>query len=167
MNVHMTYGTVSYLSSIRQKHPEKPILILQDGEKGLAYYEGDDSSVFTEGHEYETVDDTGEMQESGFVIMNHIPVTDEGRPIFEDRFKNRAGKIESMPGFQAIRVLRPKQGNTYIVLTQWKDQKSFENWKTSQSFQKAHQHSRNSKGPSFSAGPSYVTSYVMVEPTDV
>lgn len=164
MNVYMTNGTVDYLSAIQKQYPDQSIFLLENEESGLAYYEGEEELIFKEGRVYETVDFSGEVLSSGFVVMNNIPVRDEGRPIFEDRFKNRAGKIEEMPGFQAIRILRPKQGNTYIVFTQWKDKESFENWKESQSFRKAHQHSRSQQGPSFSAGPSYITMYSMVAP---
>lgn len=118
MNVYMTNGTVDYLSAIQKQYPDQSIFLLENEESGLAYYEGEEELIFKEGRVYETVDFSGEVLSSGFVVMNNIPVRDEGRPIFEDRFKNRAGKIEEMPGFQAIRILRPKQGNTYIVFTQ-------------------------------------------------
>ncbi|QHS21624.1 antibiotic biosynthesis monooxygenase [Virgibacillus sp. MSP4-1] len=164
MQVLMTNGTVDFLEKIKQDHPEARIHIMQNGENGLAYYEGNNDDLFAEERTYETVDYVGEMREAGYVVMNNIPVTDEGRPIFEDRFLNRQGKIEEMPGFQAIRVLRPVHGNTYVILTQWEDEKSFQNWKNSQSFAKAHKGNADQKQeqPSYSAGPSYVTAYSMV-----
>ena len=61
------------------------------------------------------------------IVLNNIPVTPEGRPLFEARFKNRAGKIENQPGFKALRVLRPKDSDTYIVLTLW-DRKNPKQW---------------------------------------
>ncbi|SES99700.1 Heme-degrading monooxygenase HmoA [Salinibacillus kushneri] len=164
MKVLMTIGTLEYLQKIKQDHPEANILIMQNATNGLAYYEGNNDDVFSEERTYETVDSVGEMKEEGYVVMNNIPVTDEGRPIFEDHFLNRQGKIEEMPGFQAIRVLRPVHGNTYIILTQWENEKRFHDWKNSQSFARAHQNQseKNQERPSYSAGPSYVTAYSMV-----
>ncbi|MCD5324982.1 MULTISPECIES: antibiotic biosynthesis monooxygenase family protein [Pontibacillus] len=163
MNVYMTLGTYDYLASLAEKNDQK-IFIMQGENSALAYTEGE--NIFQEPRSYETVDHQGELQEEGFVVMNNIPVTDEGRPLFEDRFKNRAGAIEDSPGFQAIRILRPAEGNTYVVFTQWKDESSFEDWKNSQAFQKAHKNSgpQSKEKPSFSAGPAYLTKYHMTKP---
>ncbi|QST00740.1 antibiotic biosynthesis monooxygenase [Pontibacillus sp. ALD_SL1] len=163
MNVYMTLGTYDYLASLTEKHDQK-IFLMQGESSALAYTEGE--NIFQEPRSYETVDHQGELQEEGFVVMNNIPVTDEGRPLFEDRFKNRAGAIEDSPGFQAIRILRPEEGNTYVVFTQWKDESSFEDWKNSQAFQKAHKNSgpQSTEKPSFSAGPAYLTKYHMTKP---
>lgn len=164
MTVYMTKGTYDYLEKVKNENPDQDILVMQeDAESALAYTEGDD--VFSEPLKYEIVDGEGSFQSKGYVVMNNIPVTDEGRPLFEDRFKNRAGAIHKSPGFQALRILRPTQGNTYIVMTQWKDMKSFEDWKNSQAFQKAHKNSgpQSQEKPSFSAGPAYLTKYTMTE----
>ncbi|MBM7554114.1 antibiotic biosynthesis monooxygenase family protein [Thalassobacillus pellis] len=164
MKVSMTNGTLNYLAKLDKEHPEASLLFMQDEDKTLAYYEGD-TSIFEEGRDYEIVDAVGEIQNSGFVVMNNIPVSHEGRPVFEDRFKNREGGVEKMDGFQAIRILRPLQGNTYVVLTQWRNEQSFENWKNSQSFEKAHKNSgpNHEKKPSFMDGQPYITQYSMVQ----
>jgi len=161
MNVYMTSGTYEYLKSIQEKHSDQNVFLMQGEEKSLAITENE--NVFQEPFVYEIVDQVGTMQEKGFVVMNNIPVTDEGRPIFEDRFKNRAGSVEDSPGFQALSILRPTQGNTYVVLTQWASVENFEDWKNSQSFQKAHQKSgsESKEKPPFAAGPAYVTKYSM------
>ena len=166
MSVYLTSGTYDYLKGIQEEHGEDTVFLMQGEEKTLAYTEKD--NVFQEPFVYEVVDKVGSMQHSGFVIMNNIPVTDEGRPIFEDRFKNRAGAVEDSPGFQAVRILRPTEGNTYVVLTQWDSVDSFENWKNSQSFQKAHQNSgpQSKEKPSFAAGPAYLTKYHMTKDHD-
>lgn len=160
MKVFMTSGTMEYLIKIKEKHVDAGILIMITDDKTIAYQETETKTVFEEAREYEAVVSKGEVLPEGFVVMNNIPVTDEGRPIFEDLFKQRAGKIEQTPGFYGLRVLRPSQGNTYVVMVQWKDETSFKNWKNSDSFQKSHQKSTKQKeGPAFAAGPSYVTTY--------
>ncbi|MCA0969657.1 antibiotic biosynthesis monooxygenase [Halobacillus litoralis] len=162
MKVSMTSGTLEYLTKLKKKHPDSKLFIMQDQDKTVAYCE--DASIFEEGRNYETVDYVGELKAEGYVVMNNIPVADEGRPVFEDRFKNRAGNVENREGFQAIRILRPLQGNTYVVLTQWRNAQDFEDWKNSKSFDDAHKKSgpKHKKKPSFIDGDAYITKYHMV-----
>ncbi|GGC74020.1 heme-degrading monooxygenase HmoB [Thalassobacillus devorans] len=164
MKVSMTNGTPNYLAKLDKKHPETTLFFMQDQDKTVAYHEGE-PGIFEEGRDYETVDAVGEMKPEGFVVMNNIPVSDEGRPVFEDRFKNRKGGVEQMEGFQALRILRPLKGNTYVVLTQWRNENDFEDWKNSQSFEQAHQNSgpKHTKKPSFIDGDAYITKYRMVQ----
>ncbi|WP_255437596.1 antibiotic biosynthesis monooxygenase [Thalassobacillus sp. CUG 92003] len=165
LKVSMTNGTPNYLAKLDKQHPDVTLHFLQNEDKTVAYYEGDDTSIFAEGREYEIVDAVGDIKDSGYVVMNNIPVSDEGRPVFEDRFKNRAGSVEETEGFQAIRILRPLSGNTYVVFTQWRNEESFTRWKNSQSFEKAHSQSGpDHKGkPSFIDGEAYITQYHMVQ----
>lgn len=164
MKVSMTSGTFEFLAKLKSKHPDASLFFMQDQGKTVAYCEGEDS-IFEHGRDYETVDYVGEMKSEGFVVMNNIPVATEGRPVFEDRFKNRAGNVENREGFQAIRILRPLQGNTYVVLTQWRNAQDFEDWKNSQSFEDAHKKSgpKHTKKPSFIDGDAYITKYRMVD----
>ncbi|KGX84737.1 antibiotic biosynthesis monooxygenase family protein [Pontibacillus litoralis] len=163
MKIFLTSGTYDYLQSIQQNHPNQQIYLMQGEGNTKAYAEGD--NPFDEALTYEIVDQVNDFQHHGYVVMNNIPVTDEGRPIFEDRFKNRAGAIENTPGFLALRILRPLQGNTYTVLTLWKDEQSFEEWKTSQAFDKAHKNNgpHKKEKPGYIAGPSYLTKYHVIE----
>ncbi|UOQ43497.1 antibiotic biosynthesis monooxygenase [Halobacillus salinarum] len=165
MKVSMTSGTSNYLEKLAQEHPEAHLLFMQDQDKTLAYHEGSEASIFEEGRDYEIVDSSGELQATGYVVMNNIPVSQEGRPVFEDRFKHRAGNVENREGFQAIKILRPLKGNTYVVLTQWRNKQDFEDWKNSQSFKEAHKNSgpEQKQKPSFIDGPAYITQYNMVQ----
>ena len=79
---------------------------------------------------------------SGYFVFNNIPVTDEGRPVFEHRFTERAGAIESELGFIAFRLLRPLDSDTYIVMTEWSESTYYTRWKNSSSFDKAHSSNR-------------------------
>ena len=119
-------------------------------------------------HLYEVLDAVGEMTgNDGFVVCNNIAVTEEGRPIFEHRFQNRAGLIEKEPGFRAIRILRPLTDDTYIIMTMWENEESFQAWQQSQSFERAHQKrpARPSSEPqkSIFASPSFVTTFTVGE----
>ncbi|MDC3417257.1 antibiotic biosynthesis monooxygenase family protein [Aquibacillus salsiterrae] len=167
MNAYMTNGSFDILYKIKDKYPNKDFYFMHDNQTTLAYYEDAEKTKFATAREYEVVISNGTIQTDGFVVMNNIPVTDEGRPIFEDQFKQRSGSMDSVPGFYALRVLRPKRGNTYVVFVQWKDEQSYERWKNSGNFAKAHKKTDGvKKSAPYSAGPSYVTTYHMADLTE-
>ncbi|SDM00073.1 antibiotic biosynthesis monooxygenase family protein [Sediminibacillus halophilus] len=164
MKAHITNGTYDFLVKIQSDYPDIPIYLMQAADSTMAYYEGKKANVFEQAREYESFVTDGELQQSGFVVMNNIPVTYEGKPIFEDQFKKRAGSMNDIPGFQALRVLRPLQGNKYVVMVQWDSRKSYQNWKDSDAFTAAHSSSKSKKRPPYHAGPSYTTEANMIEP---
>ena len=56
------------------------MLLMQNGETALLLHETSEKTVFASPRRYEVVDGKGLLQEKGFVVMNNIPVTEEGRP---------------------------------------------------------------------------------------
>ena len=138
MKVYITTGTHEFLKKIMEKHSQEKMILMQ-GKDAMLLHETNDESVFESPRKYEIVDGSGELEDNGYVVFNNIPVTDEGRPLFEYRFKNRAGLIEEVSGFTAIRVLRPLDSDTYVIMTQWDNEKSFEGWQESKQYQKAHE----------------------------
>ncbi|WP_163101683.1 antibiotic biosynthesis monooxygenase family protein [Peribacillus alkalitolerans] len=166
MFVHITSGTFDFLRKKLDQHREENMYLLQNAEGTLLVHETNDKkSVFSQPRSYEYVDAVGELKQKGFIVMNNIPVSKEGRPIFEHRFKNRPGQIENQPGFWAIRILRPLHSDTYIILTQWENEKSFHEWQNSQSF--AHSHSQKEGGQETTSttkifsGSSYISKYIV------
>lgn len=162
MKAYMTTGTIDFLLKLDKEHPNLNFRLMQNQEGGLAYYEHSPQEIFQSGRKYEILEETGEIQESGYVVMNNIPVAEEGRPVFEDRFKKRKQSVEAMPGFYAFRLLRPVRGETYVVLTQWASAKDFENWKESDVFSEAHK-KEAVKPSSYFFKNSYVSTYSMYE----
>ena len=51
--------------------------------------------------------------------------------------------MENEPGFKAIRVLRPLEGDTYVILTLWEEEKAFQDWQQSNSYQEAHKNAEH------------------------
>lgn len=112
---------------------------------------------------YQAIDSAGSLN-GGFAVLNNIPVSEDGRTAFEERFLGRARRVEDMPGFAGIRVLRPLQGDTYVILTIWQDEDSFKSWQSSESYNHAHKKRDTSEGitqqrPEIFARPSFVTTY--------
>ena len=62
-------------------------------------------------------------------VANRMYVSPKYREQFEQRFRQRAGLVDGMPGFLANHVLRPtKEGEPYVVLTFWDSREAFEAW---------------------------------------
>jgi heme-degrading monooxygenase HmoA len=72
-------------------------------------------------------------------VMNRIFVKPEYAQQFEQNFANRAGLVDSMPGFIANQILRPQgPDDPYIVLTFWQSHSDFEAWTKSDAFIQGH-----------------------------
>jgi heme oxygenase (mycobilin-producing) len=165
MKWYITTGTYGFLKQIKETHDHKSLILMQNENNCLLLHETKGESIFKEPHKYEVIDSVGELvADRGFAVLNNIPVTEEGRPLFEYRFKNRANQIEKEPGFVAIRVLRPLSSDTYIIFTQWKNADAFNHWKASNSFEiaytkKAAKDENGKQLPQIFPRPSYVTKY--------
>lgn len=163
MFVYMTSGTADYMEKLRKKYIEKEHMIILHGSgNSVLLHESEKKSLFATPRKYEVIDQVNTLEQRGYFVLNNIPVSDEGRPIFEQRFLNRARAIENEPGFISFRLLRPLESDTYIVLTQWTGPNSYEAWKNSQSFKNAHSKSDSAPGVKkqniFNAA-SYITTY--------
>ncbi|USK60673.1 antibiotic biosynthesis monooxygenase family protein [Peribacillus asahii] len=164
MNIYMTTGTYDFLKMKKNKHPNEKIFLMQNPQNTLLLHETSGKTVFVSPRRFEVVEGKGDLQDRGFVVMNNIPVTEEGRPNLEYQFKNRADLIEKEPGFIAMRVLRPIKSDTYVILTVWEKESDFDKWTRSQSFKEAHNIEKPkpaSTGHLFSGAP-YITKYSMV-----
>lgn len=136
----MTSGTVDLMEKIVLRHQELTIYLMNSSHNTLVYYENENKSIFNGGRSYEVIVHNGSLvEDEGFVVMNHIPLSEEGIPVFEYRFKKHQYDLENVPGFVAFRLLKPTKGNTYVVLTQWAEEEDYDAWKESDNFSKAHE----------------------------
>src|SRR3981081_317471 len=72
-------------------------------------------------------------------VANRIYVAPEFADAFEERFRQRAGLVDGMPGFVSNQVLRPvNDGDPYVVFTTWNSREDFLNWVRSDEFVKGH-----------------------------
>lgn len=90
MNFYITYGTVDFLKKIAQQHGLEKMLFMKGLDSAILFHETDGKSVFQAPHSYDIIDQSGALEQPGFAVLNNIPVTEEGRSLFETRFKNRA-----------------------------------------------------------------------------
>lgn len=72
-------------------------------------------------------------------VANRIYVKQEYAEAFEERFRQRAGLVDGMPGFISNQVLRPvNEGDPYVVFTFWQNRQNFLDWVRSDEFVKGH-----------------------------
>lgn len=163
MKLFLTSGTPEFMESMRKRYPKETMVAMHGTGNSVLLHETAGKTVFQTPRRYEVISSSGNLTEQGFFVFNNIPVTDEGRPVFEHRFMNRAGAIDDEPGFIAFRLLRPLDSDTYIVMTQWSKSLFFDTWKNSSTYQMAHEQKDSHVGTDktihiFSSAP-YVTTF--------
>ncbi|WP_182200132.1 antibiotic biosynthesis monooxygenase family protein [Paraliobacillus salinarum] len=157
MRAYMTNGTIDYLDHISEQHPTLDIFIMHNKNTGLAYYEITNKlSLFQQARVYEILVIQGKIQEDGFISMRHIPLTDDGKPVFENEWRHKDNLLQSYKGIKAYRILKPIHGNAYIVFMQWDDEDSFRQWEIT--------HLSNEQvTTNYRAGKAFTTTYSMVD----
>jgi heme-degrading monooxygenase HmoA len=84
------------------------------------------------------------------IKINAITVPGEHGEEVARRFAERAGAVDGQEGFEGFELLRPTDGrDTWLVVSRWRDDASFQAWLSSPSF--AHGH-RGVSGPPEGAG---------------
>ncbi|MCZ2257649.1 antibiotic biosynthesis monooxygenase family protein [Sporosarcina sp. G11-34] len=141
MKIYLTSGTMDFMKSLRKKYSAESMIVMYGASNTVLLHETEGKSLFQTPLRYEVIGTSGSLKEDGYFAFNHIPVTDEGRPIFEHRFMMRDNSTDSQPGFIAIRLLRPLDSNTYIVLTEWENASYYHKWENSASFQQVNKES--------------------------
>src|SRR3712207_8408772 len=90
------------------------------------------------------------------VKINAITVPKDKQERFEERFKGRAGAVESTPGFEWFELLRPLEGtDQYLVYTRWESEEAYRAWESGQDFARAHEDRKSTRLNSSHANTSY------------
>lgn len=107
------------------------------------------------------INQIGTLPAHSYVVCNNVPVLADKQPQFEERFLQRAGKVEKEPGFEAIRILKPIHSDVNVIITFWRDASFFTDWQESSAYKEAHKHRNTKQGLSKSifSRPSYVEYY--------
>jgi heme-degrading monooxygenase HmoA len=73
------------------------------------------------------------------IKINAITVPDDGGDELARRFSARAGAVDDQPGFEGFELLKPTDERlTWLVVTRWADEASFEAWLNSPAFAHGH-----------------------------
>lgn len=164
MYMYFTTGTRDFMEKLRERHATKELILMHGGGQSVLLHETEAKSVFQTPRRYEVISSVGKLKEQGYFVCNNVPVTDEGRPVFEHRFSKSDSLIESQKGFIAFRLLRPLDSDTYVVMTEWEEPIDYDRWKNSQAFMQSPfsndmKEFANNTTHIFSSA-SYITTYV-------
>lgn len=163
MKIFLTSGTMDFMESLEKRFSTEHMIVMHGSGTSILLHETAGKTLFQTPRRYEVVDSSGTLQKEGFFAFNHIPVTDEGKPIFEHRFLSHSDTIPTTSGLIAFRLLRPTDSDTYIILTQWTEKKSFELWKKSTFYTFLHAKDEAGigldKGPHIFSSAPYLTTY--------
>src|SRR5260370_25220715 len=87
------------------------------------------------------------------VKINAITVPPDGGDELARRFAARAGAVDNQDGFEGFELLRPTdERRTWLVVTRWRDEESFEAWRTSPAFGHGHRQSAPGAGSPHGGG---------------
>jgi heme-degrading monooxygenase HmoA/nitroimidazol reductase NimA-like FMN-containing flavoprotein (pyridoxamine 5'-phosphate oxidase superfamily) len=74
------------------------------------------------------------------VKINAITVPADSGDELARRFAARAGAVDNQPGFEGFELLKPADDRaTWLVVTRWRDEDSFQAWVASPAFGRGHQ----------------------------
>lgn len=78
------------------------------------------------------------------IKINAITVAADSGDELAKRFAARAGAVDGQDGFEGFELLQPTDGrSTWLVVTRWRDEASFQAWASSPAFGQGHR----SEGP--------------------
>ena len=75
------------------------MVLMQGEDNAVLIHETNGETVFQAPHSYESIDSVGEIK-IRYAVLNNIAVTQEGRPLFENRFKTAPAKWKMNPVFK-------------------------------------------------------------------
>jgi heme-degrading monooxygenase HmoA len=74
------------------------------------------------------------------IKINAITVPEGSGDELARRFAARAGAVDNQDGFEGFELFQPNDGRTtWLVVTRWRDEESFQAWVTSPAFGHGHQ----------------------------
>lgn len=167
-NVYITRGTPEFMEKIKEKHLNENIILMHGSGSSQLLHETEGKTVFQTPQRYEVIEEMGQLQEHGFFALNNIAVSDEGKPVFEERFKRDHPDMKQAAGFIAFRLLRSLDSDTYVILTEWEDSQAFDSNKNTPAFSAAYDTTKKDlvAGPSihiFTSAP-YITLFSSLHP---
>ncbi|WP_312096360.1 hypothetical protein [Niallia sp.] len=140
MNIYLTSGTYDYLwKKYEDEFSKETLLLMQDinSDRAILLHESQAPSFFKEPRSYDVLFTHGMLENKGFITMNHIPVSEENKPVFEHNM-SKFFASNTITNLQATRFLRPRKGDTYIIFCLWEEKANYIKWK---------QHPENANAP--------------------
>ena len=87
------------------------------------------------------------------IKINAITVPADSGDELARRFAARAGAVDSQDGFEGFELLKPAdERTTWLVVTRWRDEESFQAWLSSPAFGHGHRSAAERSGAERSGG---------------
>lgn len=81
------------------------------------------------------------------IKINAITVAADSGSELARRFAARAGAVDGQAGFEGFELLQPTdERTTWLVVTRWADEESFQAWTSSQAFGHGHRSAEERSG---------------------
>ena len=81
------------------------------------------------------------------IVINAITVPKEAGDELARRFAARAGAVDGQEGFEGFELLKPTDDrSTWLVITRWRDETSFQAWVSSPAFGHGHRSAQERQG---------------------
>ena len=134
MNLYMAFGTIDFLKKLQEKHKKENMIAYYNNETAILLHETAKKSVFAAPRKYEVLTATGDIGNAKFSVFTYIPVTEEGKPLFEYNITQLSTLFQNTPGFVAFRTLRPIKSDTFVVSSFWTKESNYLDWTRSPAF---------------------------------
>ena len=133
MNLHLTTGTVSYLKSLKEAHPEVNIAAI--GHEALLYYEdGSESSVFKTKRTFSLIRSFGVLEENNTTSVHTIPVASDKRGSMTAHLSELYNVLQNVRGVQAVRIGESAEDSAFIALIQWAAASTYNDFKDTEDY---------------------------------
>lgn len=161
-----TSGTYQFLLNLTKKHPKFTFHFMRSNSSTIAYYEHKrKKSVFVSGKTFSILKTMRSIHPKGYVTMEHVPVTDDGVNIFEERLNNLFAALTERTGVKAMRILKNSKQNEYVMMTQWKNKRYEQLWRESP-FYKEQNIQQFARLSAYFAERPFINEYYMIEDDD-
>ncbi|MEH7386773.1 antibiotic biosynthesis monooxygenase [Bacillus sp. JJ1521] len=162
MNFYIAYGTVDFLAKLHEKYKKENMAPFYNNETAILLHETTKKSIFAAPRKYEVLTGSGNINDAGFVAFTYVPVSDEGKPLFEYNITQKISLFQNTPGFIAFRVLRPMKSETFVIANFWLKESLYLDWTRSTAFEELEQVIEKTKGginKTIFSGPVYTKTY--------
>ncbi|MDB0581178.1 hypothetical protein [Salinicoccus roseus] len=133
MKLHLTTGTITYMQGLKKEHRDVKIGAM--GQDAVLYYESDSAdSIFSSRNSYDVQYTSGTLDENNPTSMHFIPVPDERKGPLHGHLADVNEILLGTRGVQSHRIGEALGEDAYIVLIQWAQTSTYNDFKQTNSY---------------------------------
>lgn len=118
MNLYLTTGTINYF--LNAKKDGGSFLLNGNGERGIAYYEAEESrGLFNTGEQFEITETHGELSDENTMLVVHINTSAQKRATARTKIMDLLDGLETINGVQAYRVGKLQDKYSFVIVVQF------------------------------------------------